>query len=158
MLDVANRNFAGVMDLMKTPEENVDLAIELFQNVRVPDARDEYFAQLDQQLHNYLASAAALVDHSRRLVDKYAGSDFAMDYERRKNAVISQPVADFIRCLRNYMLHYQLPFVGHTVEFDETGTCVTFELSTATLREFDNWTRQSPSYIEQAGDAVDLRA
>ena len=163
MSDVAVRNFRELLAILEAPERDPDLALELIQNVRPPDVRAEYFGQLDQRLHNYLASAGALIDHVRRHVEGYKGTPFAREYARRKGVVTAAPVSDFMKRLRNYLLHYRLLFLAHNVSVKGTelapGTVdVRVEVSTETLLQWDGWHGQSRSYLRQAGEAVDIRA
>jgi len=55
-------------------------------------------------LHNYLASAKTLIDHTRILVEElYKNTDFWAEYEaRKKETFIDSPLAQFVQNLRNY--------------------------------------------------------
>jgi hypothetical protein len=65
-------------------------------------------------LHNYVASASALVEHTRRIMRERSGP-IVDEFERKKRDVIAHPEVPFIHNLRNYVLHHSLPFIGHEV-------------------------------------------
>lgn len=54
---------------------------------------ERFLDEVDRLLHNYLASAASLRDHTRRLWQKYPPADAALaqEYERRAAAAFASP-------------------------------------------------------------------
>jgi hypothetical protein len=130
---------------LRRPQEDPALAMELVQNVRPPAVREQFNGEVARLLHNYAASSATLVDHSRRLVSGYPESDFGTEYEQRKDVVAASPEVNFVKGLRNYMLHRRLPAAGHSVRFtnSDDGSPTGFEaevrLSVAQLRTWDGW-------------------
>lgn len=140
-------------------ETRDDLAAELFQNVRPPEHRDQILGMLDQRLHNYLASAAALVDHTRRLFGRYSGTPVATEYEHRKEAVARVPVVGFVKDLRNFLLHRRIPFVGHTVKIipgPGGGIRATMEVSVRGLTDWSGWRGPAKAYLRTSGDTIRL--
>jgi hypothetical protein len=154
------RNTGDLTALLDQIAHDPLIAMELMQNVRPPDVADDVYATLDQRLHNYVASAGSLVDHTRRVVKKYPGTHFAAEYETRRRAVATEPVVGFIRDLRNYAVHRALPFLGHKVSFSGGGSDITAEvlLGTPQLLAWDGWKAPAKDYLHRAGDSVDLRA
>jgi hypothetical protein len=73
-MDLHARNLSELIALMHRAETDVETAMELIQNSHVPTVRDEFNAQLDQRLHNAVASTVTLIDHLRRVVADYEGS------------------------------------------------------------------------------------
>jgi hypothetical protein len=136
------------------------LAMELMQNVRPPDVADEINARIDQRLHNYVASAASLIDHSRNLFKHYEGQHVAAEYESRKDGLAAHPVNGFVRNLRNYALHRTLPWLGHNVSFSGAGQDITAvtSLGTDELLAWDGWGAPAKAFLRSAGEDVDLRA
>ncbi|MGA9315882.1 MAG: hypothetical protein WBV77_14785 [Solirubrobacteraceae bacterium] len=108
------RNLDELLALLARPTWDQALAVELFQNMYRPDAREAYEAAVTQRLHNYVAGAATLVDHARRLMKGRTGT-IAEEFEGRKAEVIANPEVPFIKDLRNFVLHQAHPFLGHTV-------------------------------------------
>jgi hypothetical protein len=68
-------------------------------------------------LHNSVASAMALVEHTRRIMRGRSGA-IADEFERRKSDVTSNPQVPFVHNLRNYVLRHYLPFIGHEAEWN----------------------------------------
>jgi hypothetical protein len=159
MVSVHVRNGGELLQVLSAIGTDFELAMELVQNVRPPDVRDAVQAELDQRLHNYVASTSSLVDQTRRVVERYEGTWFAKEYTKRKETITGTPVVGFVRDLRNYALHRALPFLGHSLSF--AGAEVeNFEsqvqLSTAALSAWDGWKAPAKAYLAQCGDAVDL--
>ena len=66
------------------------------------------------------------------------------------------PIAVFLKCLRNYMLHYKLPMLFQTP--DLTGDAIQAKtiLAAPQLLGWDGWRRAARTYLETAGPAVAL--
>ncbi len=60
-----------------------------------------------RRLHNFVAAAMSLIDHTRRLYDKlYAGNNSFPDYKDRvERDFASDPLSQFVKCLRQYCQH-----------------------------------------------------
>lgn len=127
-LDVHERNGRELGELLGRVANSPELGIEMFQNTAPPIVREQIEAEVDQRLHNHVASAATLVDHTRRMLTKYEDTRFFDAFEARRSSISNSRVARFIKDLRNYSLHRELPFVGNTVTIGRTsegswGTC-----------------------------------
>jgi len=66
-VEVHARNGRELLGLLQRIATDPAVMVELIQNVHAPDVADEINAQIDQRLHNYVASTASLIDHSRNL-------------------------------------------------------------------------------------------
>lgn len=134
---------------------DLKLAIEMFsQSERIPLLFDQRESQIIlyhmvRLVHNYLAAAKTLVDHTRILInDWYKQTDFLSEYkEQVKARFANNQLARFIEDLRNYALHYSLPITGLRLQVTtdpETNTQterVTFYIEKATLLRWSNWSK-----------------
>lgn len=109
---VPNRD--ELLVLLDRAATDANLAVELFQNVRRPAVRTRFEGAVIRGLHNYVASAMTLVEHTRRVMRDRSGP-IVEEFERRKQEVVANQEVPFIQGLRNYVLHHSLPFVGHQV-------------------------------------------
>lgn len=158
-VDVHDGNAKELGSLLAVISNSEDIAIEMFQNTRPPDARREIEARIDQRLHNYVSSSSSLIDHTRRLFNDYKGSELAREFETRKQVVAASAPAAFVRDLRNYTTHRELPFIGHTVSFGEQMQSVAteIELSAQELLKWDGWKQQSREFLLSASEPIRLR-
>jgi hypothetical protein len=153
----AHRNYQELRRHLDRPSGDQDLAFELIQNVRLPShVQDEFHAEVDRLLHNFVASAATLVDHTRRLVANYEGTAFASDYESHKEALAALAEAAFIKDLRNYVLHYGIPAIVGTYTFNADGFSARFEIEVDVLSQWDGWKHLSRAYLRQAANTIVL--
>lgn len=154
--DRNSRDLGSLLDAVATSDE---IGIEMFQNTRPPVVREEVEALLDQRLHNYVASTASLIDHTRRLMSRYEDSHFLQEYERRRAPISDSPAARFIRDLRNFTTHRELPFVGFTVSLGlaDNPTTTEFELNVELLLKWDRWSAPSRKLLNESGKTVALR-
>ena len=160
-LAVFQVNAGELMALLEQAATDAELAMELVQNVRPPEVRDGFRLGVLRALHNYVASAMTLVDHSRRMMRDRSGQ-IADELEKRKEAFLANPEARFVQDLRNFTLHRELPPLGHKVSMQNLNTPdVTMvsevQLSVESLRSWDGWTATSLEFLNQQGGAVELR-
>jgi hypothetical protein len=157
-LAVHQRNTDEFISLLQAMGADEMVALEMFQNVRPPLVRDELLGQVDQRMHNFVASAGALVDHTRRLFDDYPGTNLRAEYEKRKDVLAAKPVVGFVKDLRNYLLHRKIPVIGHTVSLGAqmTEPKTTMLVSVEYLRQWDGWKGAAKVYLASAGESIQL--
>jgi hypothetical protein len=154
---VPNRD--DLLALLDRAASDANLAVELFQNVRRPVVRTRFEGAVMRALHNYVASASALVEHTRRIMRERSGP-IVDEFERKKRDVIAHPEVPFIHNLRNYVLHHSLPFIGHEVRLQpQSGVLATSEiqLSVRQLTAWDGWSTPARRFVESQGEVLVLR-
>jgi hypothetical protein len=157
MHSVQKRNAEELLAILQAPANDFGIAMEMVQNVHRPDVRDAVNAQIDQRLHNYVASSVSLIDQTRRIAKRYEGDHFHVEYCARRDALATEPVVGFVRDLRNFALHRALPFAGHTVSWKGEGDFASkVELWTADLKSWDGWKAAAKTYLSTSGESVDL--
>jgi len=123
----------------------------------------EFWGVLDQTLHNLVSSAASLVDHTRPLVRYYEPHEgtFVSEWSERSMAVATSPRAEFLRRLRNYLLHFGMAPTMHSIQFGRgTGPDMdnlTIQLSASGLLEWSDWTAKSREFIASFDGGPPLR-
>jgi hypothetical protein len=152
------RNLDELLALLARPTWDQALAVELFQNMYRPDAREAYEAAVTQRLHNYVAGAATLVDHARRLMKGRTGA-IAEEFEIRKAEAVANPEVPFIKDLRNFVLHQAHPFLGHTVRVLDPEGQVTgeIELSATNLLGWSGWKASARAFIKSQPESFAVR-
>jgi hypothetical protein len=137
-------------------DSNLALKISAFNNRETFEA---FLTEVIRLLHNYLASAMTLVDHTRKLFkDEYAGTEFEKEYTKKIDELFVQsPVSRFIQDLRNYSMHRMLPMAGASVAFsEETGMTHSIYLSKDKLINWDGWKQNSRVYLDKQEDSIKL--
>ena len=71
---VFDPNRDELLGLLDRAATDVQLAVELFQNIRRPVVRTRFEGAVMRALLNYVASTGGLVDHSRRIMRGRSGS------------------------------------------------------------------------------------
>lgn len=161
--DVYTDNMSDLRTLLTAAEADERLQTELFQNVRAPTVRTAYFRGLDKYLHNALAGAISLVDHTRRHVaENFPETKFSKDFEANNSTEFEMPESAFLRRFRNYLLH-----VGHApfkmtgtvaVKVGDKGTLTVWLISEELLLAKGSWTTAARKFIEDHPDGIHLLA
>lgn len=152
---VVNRR--QLLDLLDRPNHDEELCVELIQNVREQKVKKAFEVEMLRLIHNYIASASSLIDHSRRFITQYSGSTFGRDYDKRRGGISATGEHNFIKDLRNYVVHYAIPPIGWLVAIDKNDKeTFTPRLTSATLLEWDKWSAQASQYINEAGEHINL--
>ena len=150
------RNTTELIYLLKIPATDIAASLQLMGDDR--EATGMFWEELDQRLHNQLASAVSLVDHTRRLLEYYESDCPTMvaAYRERNATVANMKEAAFLRDLRNYLLHYGAPpFVQSLSLGPPPGAGATghsLKLSANHLLKWDGWKKQSRLYLSSFGD------
>jgi hypothetical protein len=121
-----------------------------------PDKRHNLDALIDETsrlLHNLLASAQSLVDHTRVIKNRlYSDRDFGNEYEIKLNQELKyHPVRMFVQKLRNYTLHYTLPILALQITCSEDLN-FSMRIDVETLKKWDDW-GSSKTYLDTLGDS-----
>src|SRR2546425_7105962 len=112
-----NQNYDELNQLLvafSKPEIGLEIA-------RVGNERklDAFLIEITRRLHNYLASAMTLVNHTRVLVtDLYTGTPFEKEYVGEKDRTFkNSPLHHFVQDLRNYNVHRGLSQTAAVTSF-----------------------------------------
>ena len=129
------------------------------------DKLDRLLAEITRLLHNFLAGAKTLVDHTRVFKnDVYKGKGFEKVYQAKVDRdLVDSPVVSFVQDLRHYALHKQLPITSAELSFQgsEGGTIKdydsTIKLDVNSLREWDRWRVKSRIYLDALDNKVKIK-
>lgn len=152
------KNYDELSDLIVfvTKDEH---SVQLFSASK-SDQLDVMFREIIRRLHNFVASAVSLIDHTRRLYNKlYKVNGRFPDYQGRIDRdFASDPLSNFVKCLRHYCVHYGAPLVGGRTSWTRGDEHVTrsIHLVAEQLKLYDRWTATAKEYFEQAPEQIDL--
>jgi hypothetical protein len=155
--------------------DNADKLIQHFNDHSDPIAYSQSVAEgtkpqvmreAARLLHNFLAGASTLIDQTRVFIsDHYLGTDVNKEFKSRIDRnFLHNPLSQFVKDLRNFMMHCGLPPVERHLTMArssevpsgtlsaETG----FRLRKAELQKWDAWKADSKHFLEQQGDFIDL--
>jgi hypothetical protein len=110
-------------------------------------------------LHNYVASALSLAEHSRNL---YEGKLSELiqpfpGYEERKVRDFHDPLARFILGLRQYCQHRQAPDIDCLVTYSGDHLIRKIRLPLRSLLTFTKWSSEAKAYLQTITDGVDIQ-
>lgn len=146
---------SGKLNLFQESE----IGIQLLDERRRKDL-NLYQQDVIRLLHNFLAAAMTLVDHTRIHVrDLYAGTNLEkLVHERIKVQFLDSPLARFVKGLRNYSLHKELPLTSAHFHWQQDKEFIfSIKLVTARLREWDGWKGPARTYLDGLKGDPDLK-
>jgi hypothetical protein len=131
---------------------------------------DLFLEEVIRLLHNFVAAARSLRDHSlrvkRKLLPRSNTDRLAEEYEARSVSTFDEPLPRFVQDLRHYVLHVRLPIPsGHAsgrrvgdpdrapAEFEFESRIV---LHPSDLLEWQEWKSASRAFIDSAGDHISI--
>ncbi|MGP1716450.1 MAG: hypothetical protein ACTS9Y_04665 [Methylophilus sp.] len=130
------------------------------------DAGRQAHRELSRHIHNFVASAKALVDHTRVFMrEHYAGTETYKKYDAQvTNTFSKNAVSKFVHDLRNYILHRGMPnshmflSMKQDPSLPELGATITsgIRFDTKSLLEWSGWTAPSKGYIAQNGEFINI--
>jgi hypothetical protein len=159
---------------------NAQELIEITRRVNDPDeglrlmsmdnreAGQQTHREVTRRVHNFVAAALTLVEHTRIFMREHYGDTPTFDqYQTKVVAEFAQdPLVRFVQDMRNFMLHRGLPNSEMFMNFESNPDLPTGggELTTgiriraAPLLEWRNWSGPAETFIENSGEFVDIRA
>jgi hypothetical protein len=154
-------NLGELVALLDRAATDYALAMELVQNVRRPDVRDQFQQETVQRLHNHVAATKTLADHTLRIM-RARCDDIATEFDVRKADLLANPEVTFIAQLRNFTLHYSLPLLAHQVEMKNVNTPQQemrseVQLNVGRLLEWEKWSAAERAFISAGGGGLELR-
>lgn len=131
------------------------------------EAGTQAHREVSRRIHNFVAAAKTLVDHTRVFMKKHYDqtSIWSAYNEEVTNRFSKNPVAKFVHDLRNYMLHCGLPNSSMFVRFsqnpeepDQPSQILTtgVGLGTEELKGWDGWTSPARAYLDSVGEEVPI--
>jgi hypothetical protein len=139
-------NYEELDDLLTTLEQ-----AQQIRRLRDDHVRDEAFELVLRRVHNFVAAAFSLVDHSRaHRKHLYLGHEFDAEIGRElDNRVRKHPHDSIGKGLRRYCLHFALPNISHSVQIGSSGTLTStfFALPSESLLELEEWNQQAKTAL-----------
>lgn len=126
-------------------------------DMRNPDAHDDLLIEAERLLHNVLTGMSTRVDQQRRFMEKNFQDDpvLTREYRERIASVFATSAeAAFLKGLRNYIAHTQLPVAQSRQTFGSGPFEVTFTLPGEPLLTWDGWNSSMRAWIAAQGEAV----
>lgn len=120
---------------------------------------DQHIEELLFRLHNFVASAQSLVDHTRALYrELHQPDNLFPDYDDEvKRRFAQKPLVQFVQKLRQLAQHVRLPQVSYRLSArQDSDVTRRILLSKGDLLGFDGWNSASKKYLEGAPDDIDL--
>lgn len=128
-------------------------------DVRNPGAHDDLLDEAERLLHNVLTAMSTRVDQQRRFMNKHFNDDPVLTTEYRERIASSftiSPEAAFLKGLRNYITHCQLPVHQSKQTFGQQSFEITFILPGKPLLTWDGWNSSVRAWIVRQGEAVPI--
>lgn len=147
-------NYQELKRLMKAMAADEETILRLW-DVQNRTALDIVIEEASRLFLNFLSSANALVDHTRRHVEKlYASSPFREEYEAQKEQrFVKTPLRRFVQELRNYSLHQRIPIVTATLSLKPGQPPKNqLMLDISHLTRWDGWGAASKKYMATLGE------
>jgi hypothetical protein len=143
-----------------------DRSLELFLKKNKEEGLQAH-REIIRLLHNFVCSAATLVEHTRNFVkENYLGSSVNREFTSRINREFSENgMTKFVHELRNYIVHRGLPPTTANLVMTQdperspgvVSTSSSYLLDVSILTEWDGWTKHARSYLARSGDNIDLK-
>jgi hypothetical protein len=116
-----------------------------------------FMMELTRRLHNFVAGAASLIDHTRRIhTHHYEKRGLFSEYKTEIQTFANWSLAQFVKCLRNFVLHFGLPGLAletRVLDMKTEQMVHTLTIPKKNLLEsgFD-WTGKAKEFITTSGN------
>ncbi|ASN19917.1 hypothetical protein [Arthrobacter sp. YN] len=135
-------------DVIQRPSNDANLRSVVFEP---GPQQEEYFGELYVRLHNYVAVVATLIAVSRIYVRKNTGAAFRALQQERVAALGESVPAQILQGLRNYVVHYNVPYMEMTVEQSVSPYQMSsiLHISSKSLLDCRGWKPAAERYLQE---------
>ena len=159
-LEIFNGNYNELVHHLQI-HNNPRVSLELM-SVDKRHLLHAYQHEITRFLHNYIASALSLTDHARNHYrELYSSNNLFPEYQDEINKrFVNNPLAVFIKDLRQYFQHFQMPGVSSRLVFEKDAPDfkMTLLLPTKGMMKFSGWNSLSKTFLSEQPDDIDLLA
>ena len=123
-----------------------------------PQAHDDLLSEVERLLHNVLMALSTRIDQQRAFMNRHFAdeADLMAEYGAGvKSHFGGYAPVGFLRDLRNYLTHYQLPVSQSQQTFSQDSFSVTFILVRKALLEWSGWTSSAKKWLQ--AQTADIR-
>jgi hypothetical protein len=124
------------------------------------DKLQMFSREVSRLLHNFVAAAMSLIEHTRRLDEKlYRDRGRFPDYQKRVDKEFTHdPLARFVKDLRRYCQHRKLPILAFTSSLKSSKDRLTrtITLPREEIEAFDDWSADAKKYLNTIKDEVNI--
>jgi hypothetical protein len=124
-----------------------------------PIAHGDLLGEAERLLHNVLTAMSTRVDQQRRFMSVYFGDDPVLMQEYRDRVASdfkASAEAAFLKELRHYVTHSQLPVAQSQEIYAARSVRISFSLLAAPLLEWDGWNTGMKAWIARHGEHVPI--
>lgn len=166
MLEITQKiftyNYFSLCHLIETFEQNIELCF-LYNRHK----NDEMTLAILCSLHNYLASAFTLVNHTRKLKQRLNNEKVNVFYDKELEKLKSAEVVAFVKDFRNYVQHRSLPICSRSLHFETIEGTDQYSLDHKILLNREEllkwrkgskskWTSKSKKYLNRFNSNIDI--
>ncbi|HLL09274.1 MAG TPA: hypothetical protein VK393_11540 [Nocardioidaceae bacterium] len=126
-------------------------------DVHNPEVHDRLLSEAERLLHNVLMGMSTRVDQQRCFMKEYFQDDSALmnEYRSKVASMFKNDVeAKFLKGLRNYITHAQLPVAQSRQTFGQESFEITFTLPAEPLLAWSRWSGELRAWIAGQGDEI----
>lgn len=156
--NVFHANWTFLDSMIGRFKSDSTFAMDIAGTSRNQPKLDRFLDHLDVALHNFIASAATLGDHTRRIARNRVAGDAWLKYQSEVDRVFADaPRSRFVKDLRNYMLHRTLPLAAGSFRYEKDGPFTqAITLYVPSMRDWDGWKPLVREYLDNVGEELDL--
>ncbi len=140
-------------ELLSFLQNPPSFSFQFLPDVQARIQKIEFDTAVLRLLHNYVASASTLIDHCRRLKTKFLTLDSQNKYDEQIKEIFADPRIEFIKDLRNFMLHCDLLGICNRVNLNDGSWRVT--LLPEKLLQWENWKSEVKTYLRSLHEQKD---
>jgi hypothetical protein len=149
-IHIFDTNYTELMQLIHFMEQSPEATALL--SLRGHNQLREIDSEMLRRLHNFVAGAKSLIDHTRRIYNKYyKGANSFPEYTTATRDIFAtDPLSQFVQDLREYCQHYRtlslLYVTKYTRETQEEVREVALQIDD--LLSYDGWSATAKQFFE----------
>jgi len=156
-VQIFKRNYQQFSELIKSFDNPAYVMFFWAEGIESEKMRIDFQIEAHRAFTNFEASAASLIDHSRRFSESNIKDTIKEKYINKKNEYfVKNKLASFVKDLRNYLLHREYPNIEISYHFHNEKNEYEFTMSKAELIGWSGWKSVSKDFIAEQSEKISV--
>lgn len=154
-VQIFKRNYQQFSELIKTFDNPAYIIFFWADSIESKKTRIDFQIEVHRAFTNFEASAASLIDHSRRFVESGIKDTIKEKYTNKKDeCFVENNLSRFVKDLRNYLLHRGYPEIKISTHYPNGNN--EFVMNKTELTKWSKWSSYSKEFLAKQEEKISV--
>lgn len=154
-VQIFKRNYQQFLELIKSFDNPAYVMFFWAEGIESEKMRIDFQIEVHRAFTNFEASAASLIDHSRRFSESDVKDTIKEKYINKKDeCFVENNLSRFVKDLRNYLLHRGYPEIRISTNYPNGNN--EFTIDKKEIIKWKKWSSYSKKFLEEQSEKISV--